>query len=145
LVNYTYRIDFATQEDSRRNRHYNHAQCLDKMIDLIGLTQSKFITSRDYSLSWAMMIRKWSENQGCINLDKIIDYMKTHDIFQEERKEDDVACNEWYKAHAKCKNETQGSRMGLRRRLPLMPERLGKPVLVDHVTSQTEKRGQLEL
>ncbi len=104
-----------------RTKHYYHVKCFASMMDLASLIPEKFKLDRT-SGGWGMMVEKWFEHSGRIDLDKIAQYLKDFDAFGE-------AVSEYYKwenAHAQnCKGQEAECRC------PPRPDRPSEPELGD--------------
>jgi hypothetical protein len=66
----------------RHEREYFHVSCLELMLDLSSLAPTRF--QLDTS-SWGLMMRKWIEHSGRIELDAISAYIEAHNIFEKEQ------------------------------------------------------------
>lgn len=71
------------------DREYFHISCLEKMIRLPSLAPSRFKLdtecyrwNNDWPWTWGLMLRKWFEHSGCVDLTKIAEYIDAYDTFQ---------------------------------------------------------------
>jgi hypothetical protein len=65
------------------DRKYFHISCLEKMIRLPSLAPSRFKLDTEcyrwndgWPWTWGLMLRKWFEHSGCIDLTKIVEYIE---------------------------------------------------------------------
>jgi len=72
-----YRIMLTAQE-----RQYFHVICLESALELISLVPerlkldaSPYSWNHNWPWTWSLMLRKWFEHRGQINLDKIVQYI----------------------------------------------------------------------
>lgn len=109
--------------------HLYHVECFGWMVGLEKLIPENLkLEDRD----WGLMVRKWYEHKGRIDLAKIGTYIKEHKAFEEEYERanpDRVPCGMqwWLLGHVDC----TGGEAGCTRPPPPMPA--GTPILRDYV------------
>ncbi|KFY75266.1 hypothetical protein V499_04727 [Pseudogymnoascus sp. VKM F-103] len=96
-----YRAVLVSDEDQ-----YFHISCLEKMITLSSLAPSRFKLDmngyrwRDgWPWTWGLMLRKWFEHSGCIDLAKIAEYIDAYDTFKEADSDFMTQWGEWEHTH----------------------------------------------
>ncbi len=77
-----------------RTKHYYHVMCFASMIDLADLLPEKFKLDSAPS-KWGLMLEKWFEHSGRIDLDKIATFLEEFDDFEVKYGE----YNKWCLAH----------------------------------------------
>ena len=101
-----------------RTKHYYHVMCFAFMIDLTDLLPEKFKLD-GASGSWGLMVEKWFEHSGRIDLDKIAKFLEEFDDFEAKQ----VEYNEWCWAHEdNCEAEEAECRCPPRPDPPSKPE-----------------------
>ncbi|KAK3897909.1 hypothetical protein C8A05DRAFT_19419 [Staphylotrichum tortipilum] len=106
-----------------RTKHYYHVMCFAFMIDLVDLLPEKFKLD-GASGRWGLMLEKWFEHSGRIDLDKIATFLEKFDEFEAKHGE----YNEWCWAHAEhCEDEEAECRC------PPRPDPPSKPELGDFI------------
>jgi hypothetical protein len=72
-------------------REYFHVGCLEQMLDLPLLAASRFKLdmasyrwNQNWPWTWGLMLRKWFEHNGRIDLDKIAEYITAYKMSKEE-------------------------------------------------------------
>jgi len=132
-----YRIVFVSDD-----REYFHISCLEKMIRLPSLAPSRFKLDREgyqwnngWPWTWGLMLRKWFEHSGCINLAKIAEYIDAYKTFQRANGDFSTQHVEWQLTHIRECTADRGS-CGC----PPEPEGPIEPTLEDY---KTEKESSL--
>ena len=128
-----YRIVLDTQP-----REYFHVSCLEKMLDLPSLAPTRFRLNtdcyrwnQDWPWTWGLILRKWFEYGGCINLRKIAGYIKAHKRYEKEDDDYDTAWIERELAHQRECNDKEGGC-----KCPPPPEALVEPFLKEYQTNK---------
>ena len=87
-------------------REYFHIDCLEKMLDLPSLAVSRFNLdmstyrwNQGRSWSWGLMLWKWFEHHGRIDVDKIAEYIRAYDRYKEELADYSTEHIEWQLNH----------------------------------------------
>lgn len=89
-IEYHYRIALSSTTSTRMK--YYHVPCIEAMVDPIELFPRFKLDPKGYAwmdgwpYQFGLMVRKWFENQGFINLDKIKEYIDTAKKFEDARK-----------------------------------------------------------
>ncbi|KAF2180920.1 hypothetical protein K469DRAFT_555790 [Zopfia rhizophila CBS 207.26] len=130
-----YRIVLGTQP-----REYFHVSCLEKMLDLPSHAPTRFRLdtdcyrwNQDWPWTWGLMLRKWFEHGGCINLGPIAGYIKVHKRYEKEDGDYDTAWIEWHLAHQrKCNGDEEVCKC------PPPPEAPAEPFLQDYQTKKSD-------
>lgn len=124
-----YRIALTTQDC----QHF-HVYCLEKILDLASLAPRRFkLDSATYpwnagrSWSWGLMLRKWFECSGSIDLHKIAAHINDHREY-----------SNWQIAHQKMCNCGQGKERGRPCVYPPPPAVPVAPILTKYRTSPSE-------
>ncbi|KFY03267.1 hypothetical protein V490_00223 [Pseudogymnoascus sp. VKM F-3557] len=85
---------------------YFHISCLEKMIDLPSLAPSRFKLDTDgyrwnddSPWTWGLMLRKWFQHSGCVDLARIAGYIDTYDTFETEHGAFSTAHIDWKLTH----------------------------------------------
>jgi hypothetical protein len=86
-----YRVVLGT-----RHRKYFHISCVETMVDLVSLHQSRF---RLDTGTWGLVLRAWFEHNGRIDLAKIAAYIDAYEKFKEERDHFGTRHINWHLAH----------------------------------------------
>ncbi|XP_014550519.1 hypothetical protein COCVIDRAFT_115245 [Bipolaris victoriae FI3] len=93
VIKEEYRIVFDTVP-----RVCFHVSCIEKMLDLPSLAPARFKLdtdcyrwNRDWPWTWGLMLQKWFEHGGCINLHKIARYFKAYIRYEREVSKHDAA------------------------------------------------------
>ena len=83
-----------------RTKHYYHLGCFSRMVNLIALVPSRFKMDGAPG-SWPLMVEKWFQYKGCIDLNKIASYIDQQDAYIAAMRE--YSCEEigWQLAHSK--------------------------------------------
>lgn len=90
-----YRVVLGT-----RNRKYFHISCVETMVDLVSLPQSRFGLDMG---TWGLMPRAWFEHNGRIDLAKIAAYIDAYAKYEEARDDHGSRHVDWQMAHmTKC-------------------------------------------
>lgn len=110
-------------------KHYYHIECFDWMVDLKELIPENMKLEER---NWGLMVRKWFEHRGKIDLAKIDTYIEEHKAFEEEyeranpnRMPRDMQW--WLSGHSDCAKGEAGCSH------PLPPHLAGTPILKDYV------------
>ncbi|KFY92486.1 hypothetical protein V498_04915 [Pseudogymnoascus sp. VKM F-4517 (FW-2822)] len=123
------------------NLEYFHISCLEKMIDLPSLAPSRFKLDTDgyrwnngWSWAWGLMLRKWFQHSGRVDLAIIAEYIDAYDTFKAEVKAFSAPHTEWQLTHLNHCTADRGS-CGC----PPEPEGPGSsPTLKDYKTGETK-------
>ncbi|KAF7552131.1 hypothetical protein G7Z17_g4538 [Cylindrodendrum hubeiense] len=112
--------------------HYYHVICFNYMISVEDLIPSKFKLEG----SWGLMVRKWYQHKGCIDLDKIAAYIAEYKAY-EERETDRCGPHHVRALHhgPQCDAESDPTTCSC----PPAPRALDKPVLRDYTTGPENK------
>lgn len=85
---------------------YFHISCLERMISLSSLAPSRFkLDAKCYKWrdgwpwTWSLMLRKWFEHSGCIDLAKVAEYIDAYDTFKQKESDFATQFNEWHFTH----------------------------------------------
>jgi len=135
LIMADYRIALVSH-----NLEYFHISCLEKMIDLPSLAPSRFKLDTDgyrwnngWPWTWGLMLRKWFQHSGCVDLARIAEYIDAYDRFKAELKAFSTPHTEWQLTHLNQCTADRGS-CGC----PPEPEGPGSsPTLEDYKTGDT--------
>jgi len=127
-----YRICVLRDTAPGQKRLY-HVRCFNQMIDLPKVALSRFIPDGGLG-GQGLMVRKWFEHRGCIDLEKIALYIDKYKIYEAEDSKYSRQYIPWYFQHKKCEVE-----FGLCA-CPPEPTVPQEPILTDYITSADEKR-----
>lgn len=110
------------------------------MLDLSSLAPSRFgLDTASYRWNngwpwqWGLILRKWFEHSGRINLDKISAYIEAHDTFKEELGNFSTKHIDWQITHFECNSDRKSCGY------PPEPEGPETPILKDYTTQEDEK------
>ncbi|KFY22848.1 hypothetical protein V491_02701 [Pseudogymnoascus sp. VKM F-3775] len=85
---------------------YFHISCLERMVSLSSLAPSRFkLDAKGYKWcdgwpwTWSLMLRKWFEHSGCIDLAKIAEYIDEYYTFKQADSDFATQFNEWHFTH----------------------------------------------
>lgn len=135
----THRILVDTGRSYDR-RHYYHLECFLCMGDVARLTPLKFRMQGGPG-QWGLMVRKWFQHHGCIDLKKLEDYIKRREEYEKPKKAFDMAHIDWCLNHSKtCKDRAEEDCT-----CPQEPEPPVEPRLEGYTTAEDQKRGLLEV
>jgi len=112
----------------RPTTHYYHILCFNHMVDLEDLLPAKF--QLDRQTTWGLLVRKWFEHKGCINLDKLATYIEAFKAYDEKRLDFSTEWIDWSIRHHPCEADRATCAC------PPRPEPPEKPVLKDYVTGE---------
>lgn len=122
------------------DRKYFHISCLEKMIGLPSLAPSRFKLDTEgyrwndgWPWTWGLMLRKWFEHSGCIDLAKIAEYIDAYDTFQKETYDSSTEHIDWQITHLRECTTDHGS-CGC----PPEPEVPVAPTLEDYKMGEAE-------
>lgn len=83
--------------------HYYHVKCFERMVDLRRLIPGKFkLDPRNAHFTWGLMIRKWYEHKGQIDLDKIAAHLQRHRDYEQQYAAHTKEYGDWYWKHYEC-------------------------------------------
>ncbi|KAK3896690.1 hypothetical protein C8A05DRAFT_20387 [Staphylotrichum tortipilum] len=102
----------------RQTKHYYHVKCFAFMIDLASLLPQKFKLDVESGCWWGLMVEKWFEHSGRVDLDKIAKYLEDFDQFEAKQSE----YNKWSETHASCTDQEAECRCPPRPDPPSEPE-----------------------
>ncbi|KFZ17219.1 hypothetical protein V501_01853 [Pseudogymnoascus sp. VKM F-4519 (FW-2642)] len=136
LIMADYRIALVSH-----NLEYFHISCLENMIDLPLLAPSQFKLDKDgyrwnsgRPWTWGLMLRKWFQHSGCVDLARIAEYIDAYDRFKAELKAFSTPHTKWQLTHLNQCTADRGS-CGC----PPEPEGPGSsPALEDYKTGDTK-------
>jgi hypothetical protein len=128
-----YQIVLAGQQ-----RQYFHVSCLEKLLDLPSLAPSRFKLDSDryrwndnWPWTWGLMLRKWFEHSGRIDINKIAEYSTAYDTYDKDEGDFDTQWITWQLAHQrKCLDGYSECPPA-----PIGPE---EPILKDYKTMEGE-------
>jgi len=101
-----------------RTKHYYHPVCFAFMIDLANLLPEKFKFDGTSGRP-GLMVEKWFEHSGRIDVDKIAKFLEEFDEFEAKQSE----YNKWWESHAEhCEDQEAECRCPLRPDPPSKPE-----------------------
>ncbi|OBT93156.1 hypothetical protein VE01_09219 [Pseudogymnoascus verrucosus] len=123
------------------NLEYFHISCLENMIDLPLLAPSQFKLDKGgyrwnsgRPWTWGLMLRKWFQHSGCVDLARIAEYIDAYDRFKAELKAFSTPHTKWQLTHLNQCTADRGS-CGC----PPEPEGPGSPpTLEDYKTGDTK-------
>lgn len=135
LIMSDYRIVFVSYQ-----LEYFHISCLEKMVELSSLAPSRFKLDTDSyrwnggrPWTWGLMLRKWFQHSGCVDIAKIAEYIDTYDTFKAELEDFSTPHIEWQLTHLNQCTVDRGSC-----RCPPKPEcRVSSPTLENYKTGDT--------
>jgi hypothetical protein len=111
-----------------RTKHYYHVACFSSMIDLKDLLPSK-LKMDGSSGRWGLMVEKWFEHTGRIDLDKIAEFLEELAVYEAKHGDWSSEYIEWSLNHGRnCKDKE------LECKCPARPQPLEKPKLEDYRT-----------
>lgn len=123
-------------------RDYFHVSCIEGMINLPSLAPTRFKLDTSchrwndgWPWAWSLMLREWFEHGGCINPDKISEYLAAMKVYSKASARDDTRWIDWQLDH-KCDHEERDGKCECS---PPAREALVKPVLENQVVEGTEK------
>lgn len=118
-------------------KHYYHTSCFVRMMDLLPMIRGGNFRLREES--WGLMIRKWYENRGRVDLNKIQEYIEAHRAYNEVHMEFSTEWIEWQIKHGdSCKE-------GETCACPPKPDPPEEPVLRDYKTAEDQVCGLSDL
>ena len=112
-------------------KHYYHTICFERMIALEKLFPSK-ILMKGGPWNWGLMVRRWFENRGRINPDKIAAYIEAKERYDEVDEEFSAKWIAWSLKHQKCEAEIEMCGC------PPQPSGPEEPVLRGYKTSKED-------
>ncbi|KAJ0109466.1 hypothetical protein J7T55_000391 [Diaporthe amygdali] len=118
-------------------KHYYHTGCFARMMDLPPMIRDGNFRLREEP--WGLMIRKWYENRGRVDLDKIQEYIEAHKAYKEVHTEYSTEWIEWQIKHGDSCNENE------RCECPPKPNPPEEPVLRDYKTAEGQVCGLSDL
>jgi len=124
-----YRI-CVLKDTAPSQKKFYHIRCFNQMIDLPKVALSRFIPA---GAGQGLMVRKWFEHRGCIDLEKIAVYVEKYETYDAEDQEYGSIHTQWYLQHKKCDVELGECAC------PPEPRAPQQPILTDYVTSADEK------
>lgn len=90
----------------RHDREYFHVSCLEKMIRLPSLAPSRFELDAEgcrwnngCPWTWGLMLRKWFEYSGRVNLIGIAEFIDAYETFQREDGDFNTRYIDWQLTH----------------------------------------------
>jgi hypothetical protein len=130
-----YRIVLNTQP-----REYFHVVCIERLLNLPSLASTRFRLDTDsyrwnqnQPWTWSLMLRKWFEHGGRINLQKIANYTKALKQYRNEEADFGTAWIDWHWEHRRKCND--GEELCSCPSQPTAPE---KPFLGDYRTQESD-------
>ncbi|KAI0380709.1 hypothetical protein F5Y04DRAFT_257216 [Hypomontagnella monticulosa] len=115
--------------------YYYHVLCFDQMVDLVDLIPNKFQLAGH--TAWGLMIRKWFEYKGCIDLEKLAIYIEAVKAYKEKILALSTPWIEWDHGHRQCEADKTPCTC------PPRPEAPEEPVLKNDYTTTEEERCSL--
>lgn len=126
-ISYQYRIcvqGVENQEWFGRRKDCYHVRCFSHMVDLYALMPSKF-TLHGATVRWPLMVQKWYQHKGHIDLDKIAAHISDQQAYLEVIYERSDNQSDWDHNHLlHCLEEPEKEC-----KCPEMPPRPPKPTL----------------
>ncbi|KAH6889609.1 hypothetical protein B0T10DRAFT_486472 [Thelonectria olida] len=145
LIQDVYRIRLDGANDFRfwrRTKHYYHVECFDCMVGLQDLIPAKFKLDQQRG-DWGLMVRKWYDHKGHIDLDKITACIEQHKVYKKKYDELRGHLNSWYERHLFiCDSGPAGCNCPPK---PEEPDSLERPVLEDYTTTGSDGIALLDI
>jgi hypothetical protein len=110
--------------------HYYHVACFNQMVDLLELIPAKF--RLDHQTPWGILIRKWYEHHGHVDLNKLTTYIEAFKAYDEKKSEFSSELIKWSRGHQQC--EADQAACGC----PSKPQPPEKPILKDYTIEEEE-------
>lgn len=111
------------------SKQYYHVQCISCMISPEDLIPDKFMLEG----SWGLMVRKWYQHKGCVDLDNIAAYIGRYKAYEKKVVDWDEKYADWSLHHRRhCKDGSDPATCGC----PPAPNAPDKPVLQNYTTGQ---------
>ncbi|KAH8659489.1 hypothetical protein BGZ61DRAFT_312808, partial [Ilyonectria robusta] len=127
-----YRISLEWGEQAQLE--YYHVRCMECMVPLPALARSQF--KLDGRASWSLMIGKWMEHRGRINIEKIAAYIDR-----------EAAYSRWFRdtineiSNIELRHQLSCKTAGVSCQCPPFPCGPKVPVLKEYITSEDEVCG----
>lgn len=90
-----------------RTKHFYHVQYFSSMVDLRALLPENFKMGVS-SGRWGLMVEKWFEHKGCIDLERITTFFGELEACKQQHADWTRDCLEWHLNHH-CKDHCKGS------------------------------------
>ena len=119
---------------------YFHIQCLEKLLHLPSLAPTRFkLDTQVYRWNdsmpwtWGLILRKWFQQSGCVDVNKLVEYIRAHRRHEREDGEFSTRWLDWHFTHEQ--NCTKGEESCGCPPRPVPPE---EPILRDYETNKDD-------